>query len=50
MAEVASKVAGTSDEESRLHISAVAEFEVVSQCEFILRVRSFFYTHLKINL
>ena len=40
-AEAASKVAGTSDEESRLHISAVAAFEVVSPCELILRVRFF---------
>ena len=40
-AETASKVAGVSDEESRMHVSAVAEFEVVSQCEFILRVFDF---------
>lgn len=36
--ETASKIGGTSEQESRLHIGAQAEFEVVSQCEFVLRV------------
>lgn len=36
--ETASKINGTSEEESRLHMSATAEFEVVSKCELILRV------------
>lgn len=39
--ETASKIGGTSEEESRLHINAQAEFEVVSQCEFVLRVHIF---------
>ena len=39
-AETASLIGGTSDDESRLHLSARAEFEVVSSCEFILRVIS----------
>lgn len=36
--ETASKIGGTSDDESRLHINAQADFEIVSQCEFVLRV------------
>lgn len=36
--ETASKIGGTSEQESRLHINAQAEFEVVSQCELVLRV------------
>ena len=38
LAEAATQISGTSDEESRVHITAQAEFEVASQCEFILRV------------
>ncbi|KAI9556281.1 hypothetical protein GHT06_018855 [Daphnia sinensis] len=37
--ETASKVGGTSEQESRLHINAQAEFEVVSQCELVLRLK-----------
>lgn len=36
--ETASKIGGTSEQESRLHINAEAEFQVVSQCELVLRV------------
>jgi len=39
LAEAATQISGTSDEESRVHINAQAEFEVASQCEFILRLK-----------
>lgn len=36
--EAASKTSGTSEEESRFHITATADFEAVSTCELVLRV------------
>ena len=38
LGETISRINGTSDEESRLHLRTLAEFEVVSKCEFVLRV------------
>ena len=38
LGETVSKINGTSSEESRLHLRTLTEFEVVSKCEFILRV------------
>jgi hypothetical protein len=37
--ETTTKISGTSEDESRLHINAKAELEVVSKCEMILRLK-----------
>lgn len=36
--ETATKIGGTSEQESRLHITAQADLEAVSNCELVLRV------------